>query len=377
MKPTVRQRGAAAQPGARQRATSVSRVASGRHANRTGAYGEVPSPAETCSHVESVAARRVRARRPATRAGPWPGGCRGRSSSRAHPSPARRAARRACGRRGSGPRRRRASRRAPAGTGACVTPEAQVDAAEPVRRVASPPAAGNRSRSRCASSTPTSATRRPSTTSDVARGWSGRSSPPSRKAAVSSSPGQLGAARCAARAASRQQVAGRVLGHGRVVVVRAHDERTGQRRGAARGRAAARARRRGCAMLSPVSITRCGSSAASDRDPLDLAALARRQVQVGEVQDAQRRLTGGQHGHGEPPEREPADLDERRPRERAHATEREPAEGPRRTGRHQPLPPFPRPGGRRCRRCRRPAGRRPGRAPAAADRPAAAARSRR
>src|SRR3954454_9134310 len=31
---------------------SVSRVASGRQATRIGAYGEVPTPAETCNHEE-------------------------------------------------------------------------------------------------------------------------------------------------------------------------------------------------------------------------------------------------------------------------------------------------------------------------------------
>src|SRR5674476_1448839 len=35
---------------------SVSKVASGRQANRTGAYGEVPRPAETCSHAASAGA---------------------------------------------------------------------------------------------------------------------------------------------------------------------------------------------------------------------------------------------------------------------------------------------------------------------------------
>ena len=43
----------AEKPAQPDRATRVSNVASGRHANRTGAYGDVPSPAETCSHVES------------------------------------------------------------------------------------------------------------------------------------------------------------------------------------------------------------------------------------------------------------------------------------------------------------------------------------
>ena len=38
----------------RSRAVSVSSVASGRQANRTGAYGQVPSPAETCSQVPRV-----------------------------------------------------------------------------------------------------------------------------------------------------------------------------------------------------------------------------------------------------------------------------------------------------------------------------------
>ncbi len=42
------------EPGADQpesRGTRVSRLASGRQANRTGAYGDVPSPAETCSQA--------------------------------------------------------------------------------------------------------------------------------------------------------------------------------------------------------------------------------------------------------------------------------------------------------------------------------------
>src|SRR5699024_9803615 len=35
------------------RAVSVTKLASGRHANRTGVNGDVPKPAETCSHIES------------------------------------------------------------------------------------------------------------------------------------------------------------------------------------------------------------------------------------------------------------------------------------------------------------------------------------
>ena len=44
------------------RGVRVSRVASGRQANLTGAHGDVPSPAETCSHAGPSAGCRCRPR---------------------------------------------------------------------------------------------------------------------------------------------------------------------------------------------------------------------------------------------------------------------------------------------------------------------------
>ena|GEM_PF-5074879 len=43
-----------------QAGTKVRIVASGRHANRMGAKGDVPRPAETCSHVPSASGHRLR-----------------------------------------------------------------------------------------------------------------------------------------------------------------------------------------------------------------------------------------------------------------------------------------------------------------------------
>ena len=106
------------------------------------------------------------------------------------------------------------------------------------------------------------------------------------------------------------EVAERVLEHRAAVVVGAEDERARVVEAAARRRRTTAGTASGWAMLSPVTTTRSGSRPARSATQRLLALLARGEVQVGDVQHAQRLGVGRQHRHVEAAQGEQVALDQ-------------------------------------------------------------------
>ena len=237
------------------RGTRVSKVASGGQANRTGAYGEVPSPAETCSH-----AARSPLRQPAGPACAVEAAVR----RRARRTPAPGAARRGCARPAPGRSPSAANASTSRGSGVCDSPSATSAVRDP-----GPAMRRSGPRRRCASSRRRARPERPAATT-VVRAWV-RSTQPASVNAVRHSPHGSGSPWIRAPVV-RAQIARRVLGHRREPVVRPGHERARHARAAARARQHHRGAPLQCARLSPVSTTRSGSSAASCGPPASTAA---------------------------------------------------------------------------------------------------------
>ena len=140
-------------------------------------------------------------------------------------------------------------------------------------------------------------------------------------------PGQLDGVLGMRSARVRQEVAPWVLGGRPDVVVRAHDERPGD----CQMRFERVQEVRHGVEVRPVVAgvhDQVGVERGQVAHPVDLAPLPRHQVQVRQVQDAQRFLAGRQYRHGDLTQRVPAHLDERGST-RAPPPRRRPARQPR------------------------------------------------